>query len=750
MTRKPDPFGDTSRRTFLKTAAATGALVGVGATAAQETTTQETTQPTSYEFDAAIGGWFGSAPAAIEGEQNPTLELQAGQTYTVTWTNADGFRHNFVVLNAAGDEVVRSEIISEQGATQTVEFEATEGMTEYFCEIHPGSMRGDLEVTGRDEATPSQATEIAPPGPEVGLQTVAEGLTAPLGFETAPGVDDRQFVLDQTGQVYVLGPDGLQEEPFLDVSDRMVDLGIEELNGYDERGLLGLAFHPDFTENRRLFVRYSAPLRGSPGGGPGETATGTTSAGTGTGAGTESAGMGAGAQETTEGTTAAGTETETETPGGKSGGPTGQYDHTDVLAEFRAAEDLNSVDPGSERAVMEIPSPQDNHNGGALAFGPDGYLYSSIGDGGDADDTGFGHVDDWYDRNAGGNGQDVEQNLLGSVLRIDVDVQDGATTTTGATGTTTTAGTTAAGGGDRAYGIPDDNPFADGGEGLPEHYAWGFRNPWRMSFNDGELFVGDAGQNRWEEVDIVENGGNYGWNVREGAHCFSTEDPTRVPEQCPTSTPDDVRGGEELVDPIIEYPHRQQTTAFIDGSVVIGGYVYGSDTVAELRDTYLFGNWSASGVVNPEGEIFAATRPGGDGTTGTETETTAAGGETARTTVAAPAEAEGEVGRYGGTWSYEKLVIAGTEDGRLDRYVYAFGRDQNGDVYVLTNANFRPEGDTGMVHRIVPPGEGDYGETAATTETETEGADAGGTETETEEAETGTGGATTETTPGGS
>jgi len=135
---------------------------------------------------------------------------------------------------------------------------------------------------------------------------------------------------------------------------------------------------------------------------------------------------------------------------------------------------------------------------------------------------------DWYDANAGGNGQDVSENLLGSILRIDVDVDvDGN-----------------GGGDDRNYAIPDDNPLVGTG-GLDEHYAWGFRNPWRMSFGpDGRLFAADVGQNAYEEVDVVERGGNYGWNVREGTHCFEAE-------SCPDETPD----GDPLVDPIIEYPH---------------------------------------------------------------------------------------------------------------------------------------------------------------------------------------------------
>ncbi len=135
----------------------------------------------------------------------------------------------------------------------------------------------------------------------------------------------------------------------------------------------------------------------------------------------------------------------------------------------------------------------------------DDNLYISLGDGGNRDDEGIGHVDDWYDKNAGGNGQDITQNLLGSILRIDVD-------------------------GGEPYGIPADNPFV-GKDGLDEIYAYGFRNPYRFSFDMGgyhSLFVGDAGQELWEEISMVEKGGNYGWNVKEGTHCFDAANPEKL------------------------------------------------------------------------------------------------------------------------------------------------------------------------------------------------------------------------------
>jgi glucose/arabinose dehydrogenase len=415
----PRYMAQTDRRRFLKSVAAAGAVVGVGVTV---TAQQET--DADFEFGGGIGGWRGRAPEAIAGEENPTLELEPGETYTVAWENQDGFQHNFVIIDGAGNEVVRSPIIEQEGFVQTVEFEATEAMTEYFCEIHPRSMRGAVD-TGVDTDEPQN---IVPEGESIGLQQVAEGLASPLGFEVAPGESDRRYVVDQPGQVYVHTDDGLRDQPFLDIGNRLVDLGIEQLNGYDERGLLGLAFHPDYQENGRVFVRYSAPV----------------------GAGTD----------------------------GDGGSQTQEVDHIEVLAEFQVTDDGERVDPESEQVLLEIPSPQDNHNGGAVVFGPeDGYLYTSIGDGGDANDTGPGHVEDWYAENDGGNGQDTTENLLGSILRIDV---DGQGTVRGA---------------QQQYAIPGDNPLVNLDGHLDEQYALGFRNPWRMFFDrQGRLFLADACQ----------------------------------------------------------------------------------------------------------------------------------------------------------------------------------------------------------------------------------------------------------------
>ena len=412
-------------------------------------------------------------------------------------------------------------------------------------------------------------------GSPVGLELVAENFTAPVALVSAPADDGRMFVVDQVGVVKIIDADGqVQEEPFLDVRDRMVELNED----YDERGLLGLAFHPNYAENGRLFVYYSAPLR--------------------------------------------------------EGAPEG-WNHTSHVSEFAVSDDANKVDMSSENVLLRVDEPQLNHNAGQITFGPDSYLYVPLGDGGGANDEEMGHVDDWYETNDGGNGQDLSTNLLGTILRIDVDTQTG----------------------DRAYGIPSDNPFVDQ-EGAEEVWAYGFRNPWRISFDSqtGDLYAADLGQELYEEVDLVQKGGNYGWNVKEGTHCFSTQSPEEPPAECPQSGPD----GEAFTEPIIEHDHEV-------GNAIIGGYVYHGSAFPELEGKYLFGVHATSEETHA-GALFAAT-PG----------------------------AEGEL------WSFVQLPVAGNEGGRLgpDRRLLSFGEGADGEVYVLTKDVEGPKGDTGKVYRLV-------------------------------------------------
>jgi len=353
--------------------------------------------------------------------------------------------------------------------------------------------------TSDSTPTPSQ---VALRGLELTGEAVAADMRAPV--DVAVPRSEAYFVADQFGELRYF--DGANTAPaaLTDLTDRMADPG-------GEKGLLGIALHPDYDGSGRMYVRYSAPLRDR---------------------------------------------------------MPSNYSHTFVLSEFDVAD--GRLEKGSERVLLEIPEPQPNHNAGAIGFGPDGYLYVAVGDGGGGNDQGRGHVDDWYDAVEGGNGQDVTENLLGSILRIDVEGGDSG----------------------RPYGIPEDNPLV-GEAGLDEQYAWGFRNPWRFSWGpDGRLFVADVGQSSYEEINVVERGGNYGWNVREGRSCFRAD-------SCPTTGPD----GDPLVDPIIQYPHDGDG---ITGVSVIGGHVYTGSRIDALQGRYVFADYVA------EGQLLVGTEGDGD------------------------------------------------------------------------------------------------------------------------------------------
>ena len=425
------------------------------------------------------------------------------------------------------------------------------------------------------------------PALSIDVRLVADGLNSPIQIVSADDRTRRLFIIDQSGVIRILTRRGvLLPTPFLDVTTRMVTL----MPGFDERGLLGLAFHPEYRKNGRFFVYYTAPLR--------------------------------------------------------AGAPAG-YNATARISEFHVSPNPNLADPLSERVILEVDKPQFNHNGGTLAFGKDGFLYISLGDGGGANDVGLGHVEDWYADNGGGNGQDKEANLLGNILRIDID-----------------RGT--------PYGIPRNNPFV-GRPGLDEIWAYGFRNPYRMSFDtedDGRLFVGDAGQGLWEEVSIAERGGNYGWNVKEGTHCFDAENNTVSPAACPDREPD----GTRLRDPIIEYANSAQSGGI--GVTVIGGNVYRGKRIKSLRGMYVFGDFSKR-FFPADGTLLAA-RP-----------------------------------QRRGLWPIRELRIASSANGRLNDYILGFGIDDRGEVYVGGKDVLGPTGNTGKVYRLVPaPGddEGDNGD----------------------------------------
>jgi glucose/arabinose dehydrogenase len=209
-----------------------------------------------------------------------------------------------------------------------------------------------------------------------------------------------------------------------------------------------------------------------------------------------------------------------------------------VISRFKvSANDPSKADPQSEEILLEVEQPYANHNGGQISFGPDGYLYISLGDGGSGGDP----------LNAG---QDLTM-LLGSLLRIDVDnTADG-----------------------RNYAIPNDNPFRDNNEGFKEEiYAYGLRNVWRFSFDEqNRLWAADVGQNQWEEINLIEKGENYGWRIMEGNHCFNP------PANCDTTG---------LVLPIWEYGHDDQ-----GGYSITGGFVYNGRSAPGLKGKYIYADY---------------------------------------------------------------------------------------------------------------------------------------------------------------
>ncbi len=219
--------------------------------------------------------------------------------------------------------------------------------------------------------------------------------------------------------------------------------------------------------------------------------------------------------------------------------------HREVLSEFRVSRrDTNQADPSSERVLLEIPKHFGNHNGATLLFGPDGYLYFGLGDGGGAGDP-------------NNNAQNLNS-LWGKILRIDVNHRDPGL----------------------AYAIPKDNPFFGQAGVRGEIWAYGMRNPWRMSFDrkTGDLWVGDVGQNKWEEIDVIQKGGNYGWPVMEGNHPYKAAMTAVGP----------------LTSPVLDYPHRPQESdrpVSFTGACITGGYVYRGSKLKGFEGAYFYADY---------------------------------------------------------------------------------------------------------------------------------------------------------------
>jgi glucose/arabinose dehydrogenase len=311
-------------------------------------------------------------------------------------------------------------------------------------------------------------------GTNLKLTQIVTGLNNPVTV-AAPAGDARLFVVEKIGRVRLIKDGNLVATPYLDILDK--------INGDDEeRGLLGLAFHPRFAENGRFFVFYTSD-------------------------------------------------------------PSGDV----TVSELTATPTADTAPVSSERKLLTAPHNYGNHNGGTVTFGPDGYLYISIGDGGGSD-------------NFLQNGQNM-QSKLSKVLRIDVD----STT--------------------QPYGIPSTNPWANG-PGLPEMYAWGLRNPYRISVDPatGDLYIGDVGQGTYEEVDYVPAGGagkNFGWAVFEGPDCFTSDPDGNAGCDNPTA----------YAAPLVADDRRDN-----GHNAVVGGYVYRGTCMPDMTGQYFFGDYG-SGVV---------------------------------------------------------------------------------------------------------------------------------------------------------
>lgn len=317
---------------------------------------------------------------------------------------------------------------------------------------------------------PTNTTCFAPDPPATAV--AAEFVTAYPNLEFERGVQALQRPGDGS-RWYVVEQDGeiwTWDAADTDVSDPelFLDIGDRVEDGPNEAGLLGMAFHPDFATNGEYFLSYTAD--------------------------------------------------------GVDGDPL-----LSTVSRFVSPDSAVVGGEDSEEILLQIAQPYNNHNGGAILWGPDDRLYLSFGDGGSAGDP-----DE--------TGQDTTV-LLGKILRIDPESGD-------------------------PYGIPADNPFADGVDGAPEVYAWGLRNVWRMSFDreTGDLWAGDVGQDEMEEVDLIELGGNYGWDDKEGTLCYEADEPCE---------------GGGLIDPVIEYDHEV-------GKSVVGGYVYRGSAIPALTGVYLF------------------------------------------------------------------------------------------------------------------------------------------------------------------
>ena len=462
------------------------------------------------------------------------------------------------------------------------------------------------------------------PAPRLDVKLVAEGLISPVDVTFAPDTRGRRFIVDQTGLVLVLAPDHkLLPAPFLDITKRVV---IQ--SAFDERGLLALAFHPHFASNGKFYLHYSTAREGP----------NICVADNG------------------------------EVPSDPAGCP---LQYTRIVSELQvSATDPNRADPASERVIFKKQWPGRKHNGGGLAFGPDGLLYIGLGDGGFV--HGPSGADDAFriapallfgDRTA----QDSSQ-LWGKILRIDVD-----------------RGT--------PYAIPPDNPFV-GRAGIPgEIWAWGFRNPFRITFDRGgdrAMYVSAPAETLFEATYKVTGPGNYGWADKEGTHCLVRTSAYAPPSsiactsdaQCAGGGPQrsfcgakgvctcSGRGplGEPMRDPIVEYLNRSVEEASSKlpgkgfGKASVGGQLYRGKQIAWLRGKFVQGDFALNRL---DGQIIVATE-----------------------------------GTPGELWTLQRAFLFDAADPARAGFVKSIGQDADGELYAVTGL-FTPTGVRGRVWKIV-------------------------------------------------
>ncbi|XP_012517642.1 PREDICTED: HHIP-like protein 2 [Propithecus coquereli] len=392
------------------------------------------------------------------------------------------------------------------------------------------------------------------------LAEVATGLRNPVCMVHAGDGTHRRFVAEQVGAVWVYLPDGSRlQQPFLDLKDTV--LTTPRIG--DERGFLGLAFHPRFRSNRKFYIYYSCLGR--------------------------------------------------------------KKVEKIRISEMQVSRaDPNKADPKSERVILEIEEPASNHNGGQLLFGLDDYMYIFTGDGGQAGDP-FGKF---------GNAQN-KSSLLGKVLRIDV---NGA----GADG--------------KWYRVPSDNPFVSEPGAHPAIYAYGVRNMWRCAVDRGDpitrqgrgrIFCGDVGQNKFEEIDLIVKGGNYGWRAKEGFECYDKE-------LCHNASLDDVL-------PIYAYGHAV-------GKSVTGGYVYRGCESPNLNGLYIFGDFMS-------GRLMAL-----------------------------------QEDRETKKWKKRDICVGGTTScalpgltGTYSKFIISFAEDEAGELYFLATSYPSAYSPHGSIYKFVDP-----------------------------------------------